>query len=293
MYELNKAGERTYYINNPTNIGLYKIDGNRVCLIDSGNNKDAGKKALKLIESEGWRLETVINTHSHADHIGGNALLQNRTGCEIFVPGEDCCYTNYPSLEPAFLFGAFPYRELDNKFFKAAPSKARPLEDCILPDGLRTERFDGHSYAQAAVGTPDGVWFLGDTLVSAETLEKYHISYVYDVKEYLESLKRVKSLEGKLFIPSHAAPQEDISPLADANIKNTLEIAERIMDILKSAKTAEDTAAAVFDEYGLTVNYIQHTLVSCTVRSYISYLYNLGEITCEFCGSKLYWQKNG
>lgn len=290
MYELNRVGGSTYYINSPTNIGLYKTDEENVCLIDSGNDKDAGKKALKLIEAGGWRLKTVINTHSHADHIGGNAFLQSRTGCEILVPGEDSCYTNYPSLEPAFLFGAFPYKEIENKFFKAAPSRAYRLEDCALPEGLRTERFDGHSYAQAAVGTPDGVWFLGDTLVSAETLEKYRISYVYDVREYLESLKRVKSLEGRLFIPSHAAPQEDISPLADVNIRNTLEVAEKIRDILKSAKTTEETAAAVFEEYGLRINHVQHTLVSCTVRSYVSYLYNLGEVGCDFCGNKLYWQ---
>ena len=120
-------------------------------------------------------------------------------------------------------------------------------------------------------------------------LEKYHISYVYDVKEYLESLRRVKKLGGKLFIPSHADPQEDISPLADVNIKNTLEIAERIRDILKDPQTLEDTVSAVFAAYGLRINHFQHTLVSCTVRSYVSYLYNLGEIVCEFRGNKLYW----
>ena len=288
MYELNRLGENTYYINSPTNIGLYE-NGGRVCLIDSGNDKDAGKKALRLIEGEGWKLETVINTHSHADHIGGNALLQSRTGCKILAPGEDCCYTNFPSLEPAFLFGGFPYKELENKFFRAAASRALPLEESVLPEGIKTERFDGHSYAQTAVGTGDGVWFLGDTLVGADTLEKYHISYVYDVKEYLESLRRVKKLGGKLFIPSHADPQEDISPLADVNIKNTLEIAERIRDILKDPQTLEDTVSAVFAAYGLIINHIQYTLVSCTVRSYVSYLYNLGEIVCEFRGNKLYW----
>lgn len=290
MYELNKVGERTYYINSPTNIGLYKIDSENVCLIDSGNDKDAGKKALRLIEAQGWRLKTVINTHSHADHIGGNAFLQEHTGCEILVPGEDCCYTNFTSLEPAYLFGGFPYKELDNKFFRAAPSSARMLEKSELPEGLKTERFDGHSYAQAAVGTPDGVWFLGDTLVGWQTLEKYRISYVYDVKKYLESLERVKNLAGKLFIPSHAEPQDDISALAGANTANTLEIAERLKEILKGGRTMEDTVSQVFGEYGLKINHIQHTLLTCTVRSYVSYLYNLGEIICEFRGNKLFWQ---
>ena len=47
--ELIKLGEKTYYIKNPTNIGIYKIDENNVYLIDSGNDKDAGKKILKII----------------------------------------------------------------------------------------------------------------------------------------------------------------------------------------------------------------------------------------------------
>lgn len=48
--ELIKVGERTYYIKNPTNIGIYKIDDNSVYIIDSGNDKDAGKKILKIID---------------------------------------------------------------------------------------------------------------------------------------------------------------------------------------------------------------------------------------------------
>ena len=34
--ELIQAGERTYYIKNPTNIGVYRMDEENVILIDSG-----------------------------------------------------------------------------------------------------------------------------------------------------------------------------------------------------------------------------------------------------------------
>ncbi len=50
--ELVKVGEKTYYIKNPTNIGVYKINDTDVYIIDSGNDKDAGKKILKIIEAE-------------------------------------------------------------------------------------------------------------------------------------------------------------------------------------------------------------------------------------------------
>ena len=47
--ELVKVGEKTYFIKNPTNVGVYKIDENNVYLIDTGNDKDAGKKILKTV----------------------------------------------------------------------------------------------------------------------------------------------------------------------------------------------------------------------------------------------------
>lgn len=45
--ELIKVGDKTYYIKNVTNIGIYKVNENDVYIIDSGNDKEAGKKILK------------------------------------------------------------------------------------------------------------------------------------------------------------------------------------------------------------------------------------------------------
>lgn len=48
MYELIQAGPRSFYINSPVKIGVYLIDDEKVCLIDSGNDKDAGRKVRQL-----------------------------------------------------------------------------------------------------------------------------------------------------------------------------------------------------------------------------------------------------
>ena len=69
--ELVQLGEKTYYIKNATNIGIYKIDEKNVYLIDTGNDKDAGKKILKILNEQGWTCKGVILTHSHADHLHG------------------------------------------------------------------------------------------------------------------------------------------------------------------------------------------------------------------------------
>ncbi len=105
MYELVQVSENCYYIQSPAKIGLVRLSEERVCLIDSGNDKDAGKKIKKILDANGWTLYAIYNTHSHADHIGGNQYLQRMYGCPIYAPGIDRFFTEKPILEPAFLYG--------------------------------------------------------------------------------------------------------------------------------------------------------------------------------------------
>ena len=62
----------------------------------------------KLLDERGWKLKAIYNTHSNADHIGGNKYLQAQTGCQIFAPGIECAFTNYPILERPFCTAAIP-----------------------------------------------------------------------------------------------------------------------------------------------------------------------------------------
>ena len=90
--ELVQVGKNTYYIDNPTNIGIYKVSDNGVYLIDTGNDKDAGKKILKIITEQGWKVKGIINTHSNADHTGGNKVIQERTNCPIYAYNMEKCF---------------------------------------------------------------------------------------------------------------------------------------------------------------------------------------------------------
>ena len=108
MYELVQVGQQTYYINAPVKIGLYLESEDQVWLIDSGNDKDAGRKIRQILDKQSWKLKAILNTHSNADHIGGNQYLQKQTGCKIYAPGIDCAFTRHPLLEPSFLYGGCP-----------------------------------------------------------------------------------------------------------------------------------------------------------------------------------------
>ena len=56
-------------------------------LIDTGYAGQA-QQTLTLVKEalNGRSLNRILNTHSHSDHIGGNAALQAAHGCEIIVP---------------------------------------------------------------------------------------------------------------------------------------------------------------------------------------------------------------
>lgn len=115
MYELVKVGPQSYYINSPAKIGIYAQSENEIFLIDSGNDKEAAKKVLKIATEKNWTIKGILNTHSNADHIGGNSFIQNKVGCPIFSTSIEADFTRHPLLEPSFLYGGFPCKSLRNQ----------------------------------------------------------------------------------------------------------------------------------------------------------------------------------
>lgn len=289
MYERIALGKNSFVVQSPTNVGLYR-DGDRALLIDSGNDISAGRRLLKMLDEMGLRLKAVVTTHHHADHIGGNAVLQQRTGCEILAGREAVLFLSHPHLNPGLLYGGNPPRDLMGKFFLAQPSQARDIETADLPEGVRFMRLDGHAAGQYALGTPDGVWYLGDAVTGAHVLEKYAVSYIYDVRKFLESLDRLEEMQGKWFVPAHAAPVEDIRPLVRKNREKTWEILDGIAAVCRATTPFEEVLRQVFRHYELQMNIAQYALVGSTVRAYLAYLRDEGRMEIEFDDGRMLWR---
>lgn len=289
MYELNQVSDHCFYIQSPAKIGLIRLNDRDVCLIDSGNDKDAGRRVRKILDTHDWKLKAIYNTHSNADHIGGNRYLQNQTGCQIYAPGIECAFTRYPLLEPSFLYGGFPFRELRHKFLMAQDSEVQTLTKESLPEGFELIPLPGHFFDMTGFRTPDDIVFLADSLSSKETLDKYKIGFIYDVAAYLDTLEKVKSLKARLFIPAHAPVCEDISELAQYNIDKVHEIASQIVTLCQSPKTFEQLLQQLFTVYDLQMDFEQYVLVGSTVRSYLAWLKDTGRLNCRFENNKLLW----
>ncbi|MCM1136182.1 MAG: MBL fold metallo-hydrolase [Clostridium sp.] len=291
MYELIQVSQQSYYIQSPAKIGLVKLNEKEVCLIDSGNDKDAGRKVRQILDVNGWRLTAIYNTHSNADHIGGNKYLQEQTGCKIYAPGIECAFTRYPVLEPSFLYGGYPCKELRHKFLMAKESNAQELTPECLPEGFEIIPLPGHFFDMAGFRTADDVVYLADCLSSRETLDKYKIGFIYDVAAYLDTLEKVKSLQAKMFIPAHAAASEDVRALAQYNIDSVLAIADKIVAICQEPLGFETILQKLFTDYGLTMNFEQYVLVGSTVRSYLAWLKDAGRLNCWFENNRMLWRR--
>ena len=291
MYELIQVSERDYYIQSPAKIGLIKLNDDEVCLIDSGNDKDAGRKIRQILNANGWQLTAVYNTHSNADHIGGNQYLQKQTGCRIYAPGIDCAFTRHPILEPSFLYGGFPCKDLRHKFLMAQESDAQDLTSDVLPDGFQMIPLPGHFFDMVGFRTPDDTVYLADCLSSRETLEKYQIGFIYDVAAYLKTLEMVKEMQAKMFIPAHAVACEEIATLAQYNIDKVMEIAEKIVDICEQPLCFELILQKLFADYGLDMNFEQYVLVGSTVRSYLAWLKDTNRLNGFFENNMLLWRR--
>ena len=290
MYELIPITDRSFYIQSPSRAGLFRLDDTEVCLIDSGNHEDAAKKFLKIIAEHHWKLAAVFNTHAHADHIGGNRLLAERTGCRLYAPGIECAFARHPILEPAFLYGGFPPADIKRKFLLADASDTGYLTPEVLPAGMEMIDLPGHFFGMVGFRTPDDVVYLADCLSSREILDKYGIGFAYDVKAYLETLEKVKSMRAQMFVPAHAEPTDDIAPLAEYNIAKTREVADRICGLCATPASFEALLKKLCDAYGLALNFEQYVLIGSTVRSYLTYLRGEGRMQAEFADNRLLWQ---
>lgn len=291
MYELIQVTDRSYYIQCPAKIGLVRLEGDQVCLIDSGSDKDAGRKVRQILDANGWRLAAIYVTHSNADHIGGCQYLQKQTGCRIFAPGIEQAFTRYPVLEPAFLYGGYPFRELRHKFLMAKESPAEELVPASLPEGFAVIPLPGHFFDMVGFRTPDDVVYLADCLSSRETLDKYQIGFLYDVAAYLDTLEKVKGLSARLFVPAHAEAAEDIAALAGYNIAKVRQVAERILDLCREPLSFETILQRLFTGCGLTMDFQQYVLVGSTVRSYLSWLKDTGSLDARFEDDRLLWER--
>ena len=127
-------------------------------LIDSGCLHTAAELAQALA---GRGVRAVVNTHHHEDHIGGNALLAQELGVELYAPAAALERLADPEKE------LYPYQMI--MWGPAPASRPRPLGEEVLTPSHRLEVIPapGHSDDLVVFYEPDQGWaFVSDLWVA-------------------------------------------------------------------------------------------------------------------------------
>ena len=281
MIDIVKLGDRTYCIKSPINIGIYLLEKNNVCVIDTGNSEQFGKIIEQVLIENNWNLKFIINTHSHADHIGGNKYLQEKYNCKIFANKIESFFINEPILEPTMLYGSNPLKNLYNPILLADKSECDDI-NCLNESGIEIINLEGHSAGLIGVGTSDNVFFVGDAYTSEEILNKYSIQYIFDVEKYLKQLKYLKTTNYKIYVPSHGDIEVDPKKTIEKNIEVVTNNLEEFYSLIIGEVNYYELLQRVFENYHIGINVTQYHLIGATIKAYLTKLVNDEKIKISF-----------
>jgi glyoxylase-like metal-dependent hydrolase (beta-lactamase superfamily II) len=288
--EIRKIAGQVHYVPNPVNICVVYTKDSAV-LVDSGIDENFARKLCRLLEKP---AKFLINTHSHSDHCGGNAFLKDKFSVHVLAPEIERQIIESPILEPFYLFGAAPPKELQTKFLMAKPCR---VDETLEPGTLTLQDvtlsivpLGGHSPNQVGVAV-DKILFCADALFSKGAIEKYKMFVVYDVKNFLQTLDLLERSKYDFFLPSHGDLTGDITELLNLNRKVVENVSNEILKLLKTPRTFDELLTKLLNGFNIEVkNLVQYVLYRSTVHAYLSYLSDEGYLERDLMANSLLWR---
>jgi glyoxylase-like metal-dependent hydrolase (beta-lactamase superfamily II) len=193
----------------------YWVDG---LLLDTGCAHTARQLTSAL---KGWRVEQVANTHSHEDHIGANAPVQEMFRCPIRAHPDALPIIENPKLQPLQ-----PYRRLFWGWPK--PSRGEPIGEQLETRQFRFQviHTPGHSPDHVCLFEPDRGWlFSGDAYIGGQDRA---LRAGYDIHGILASLKKLAELPLTTIFSGSGSVRDDGVELLREKIAYLEELGEQI-----------------------------------------------------------------
>ena len=285
-----------YHLRGGSNAGLIVQDG-RAILVDTGLDKTAAKKILRIVEGLKVQLVAVVITHAHADHSGGAATVRARMGVPVYAPALEAAIVANPLLEPLCLFsGAVPVAELRHKFTLAKACQVDGLlepGDTTLGDvPIRVIPAPGHAPNQVMIAG-GGVCFVADACFAPDVLAKHGIPFYVDVDQAAGTLAALPTLNDAYaaFAPGHGPSVPTIGPWANANAARLAEIRQAVQTALAETGDLGQIIQRTATRLGVTIpDPVIYYLTQTTVLACLSALQATGAATISVADNQLSWE---
>lgn len=280
MFKFIQCAENTYYLACYANIGVYYLGNNEVLLIDSGDHKKSTGDLDAALTERGWRVKMIVNTHSHGDHIWGNKFFHEKYGCEIYASDIERYLVEQTKVDEKFFFNAVPITQGKNPLYTFLGTQVKLLTKDVLPQGFDIMPLPGHSHNMVGIKTADGVWFLGDAVLTPQTFEGYKIPFNLSINDCIKTAEMLSNFEGRWFVCSHVEPCGDIRELARYNAKKLTEIKDYFYSIC-DGKSFEEIFRQADIDMGIGLNLDKYAKIGIAVKGYLQALLEDGKITAE------------
>ena len=300
--KLNCIKGNTYYIKGGTNTGIYKFKDGSVLLIDPGLLGMRPKKIINLLEENNLKLKYIINTHEHGDHFeGGIVLLESNPNIKVFSSEEAKVFIENPNFAADYSMGGKANEFLNLKLFNEKNKRIKVDE--VIKEGsleLNGDQFEiiklsGHTEGSIGILTSDKVLFVGDLFVASYMLSKFNLLLLYNVKEYLNSIEKIKDIDFEYMVIGHGKEiisKEAIDEVVKNHKESVFKYINQVMELLEDKITMDNILKNILNNNDLSCNYKEYHFYRSTIVSIMSYLIDLKKVDYEIKnGEILYYSK--
>lgn len=291
---LVRVSDVTYVLEGRTNVGVIVTEGKECLVIDTGVGRDQGRRIFNVLKSMGLEIKAVVNTHSHADHIGGNKIILERSGAIFYSSILEKPFIELPLTEVIYLYGAYPPENIRKHLIEAEGVPVHDVSKLATEYPLlKIEELPGHSIGMIGVGV-GRVLFSADAFFPNEIIEKYVIPYHLNVQGALKSLERLKTEVLKNYdvvIPSHGKilKREEAQQLVNNNIQVITHVKNVILKNIDKEVSLNELIKRVLKDLDLIPQtIINYLLTVSALKSYITWLINEDLIELIVSGHELH-----